>query len=73
MMQICSALLTIKGGGILNNVQYTIFELKISVTRDTYSNVYSIGNYPLVPILAGIIYNIYILVKNHRTKDKINS
>ncbi len=73
MMQICSALLTIKGGGVLNNVQYTLFELKISVTRDTYSHVYNIGNYPLIPILGGAIYNIYIIVKNHRSKDKVNS
>lgn len=73
MMQICSALLIIKGGGILNNVQYTIFELKISVTRDTYNHVYSIGNYPLIPILGGVIYNICIIVKNRCIKDKIDS
>ncbi len=73
MMQIYSALLTIKGEGTLTNIQYTIFELKISVTRESYSPVYSIYNYPLIPILVGIVYNIYCTVKNYCIKDKINS
>jgi hypothetical protein len=73
MMQIFSALHTIIGGGVLNSVQYTIFGLKISTTRDTYSHVYSMGNYPLIPILCGIIYNIYTIVKNYRVKDKVDS
>lgn len=73
IMQIYSSLLTIKGGGILNNIQYTIFGLKINVTRDTYSHVYNIMNYPLIPITYGVIYNIYIIVKNHMAKYKIDS
>jgi hypothetical protein len=73
MMQICNALLIIKGGGALNNVQYTIFELKISITRDTYSHIYKIVNYPLIPILGGVIYNIYNIARNHWRKEKTDS
>ena len=73
MMQICSALITIKGGGVLNNIDYTLFQLKISITRDTYSHVYTIGNYPLIPIVGGLIYNSYIMLKNHKIKNKVDS
>jgi hypothetical protein len=73
MMKICSALNTIIGGGVLNSVQYSIFELKISVTRGTYSHVYNIGNYPLIPVLCGVIYNIYIIVKGYRGKNRVDA
>ncbi len=73
MMQICNALLTIEGGGILNYVHYTLFVISISITRDTYSQVYNIVNYPLIPILIGIIYNVYIIIKNNKNKEKVNS
>lgn len=72
MMQICSALTEIKGGGVLNGVKYNIFELEISVTMNTYSNVYSIYNYPLIPIVAGLIYNAWISIKNSKVKEKTN-
>jgi hypothetical protein len=73
MMQLKSALLTIKYGGVLNDVQYTLFQLKISISYDTYSQNYNIGNYPLIPILAGVLYNIYIIVKKLMIKDKIDN
>lgn len=67
MVQIYTSLLTIRGG-VLNNIQYSIFALTISVTQDSYSHVYTIVNYPLIPILVSIIYNIYIIFKNYRNK-----
>ncbi len=73
MIQIFTTLLPIRSGGILTNIQYNIFGLKISVVEDTYSHVYNIFNYPLLPILAGVIYNIYIIIKNHRNKDNVSS
>jgi hypothetical protein len=72
MMQLYSALYTISGGGVLNDIQYTIFQIKINVTRDTYSHVYNIVNYPLLPIFTGILYNIYCMIKNRKIKATVN-
>jgi len=73
MLQVCSALSTIKGMGTLNNIQYTIFQLKITVTNDLFGKhnyLYNIFNYPLIPISIGVIYNIYIVVKNYINENK---
>lgn len=73
IMQLYSALLTIEGGGVLNSVNYTIFGLKINVTREPYNSVYIISNYPLIPILGALIYNTYIIIKNHKVKNTVVS
>ena len=54
----------------INSVGYTLFNLKIDVIHGSFHNLYIINNYPLIPLLMGIIYNIYILVKIYRNKDK---
>jgi hypothetical protein len=70
LMQIHSALFSITGGGVINNVQYSIFHIEIDVSfNTTFSHVYDIWNYPLIPIFAGLIYNAYALFKNYKTKD----
>ena len=75
MMEVTSALHTIKYNGMLGNVQYTIFQLKITVTNDLDGSnyLYNIFNYPLIPISAGLIYNIYIMIKGFRNRNIINS
>lgn len=73
IFKINNALLTIQAGGVLHNVQCSIFAIKISVSMDTNNYVYNIINYPLIPLLVGGIYNILIMVKNRSNKDIINS
>ena len=73
IMHVTSALYTIIGLGTLNSIGYTPFQLKIDVTRDTYNHIHIISNYPLIPILAGVIYNIYIWIKSYRNKDIVSS
>ena len=53
----------------INSVGYTLFSLKIDVIQGNFHKLYTIYNYPLIPIFIGIIYNIYFLVKIHRNKD----
>ncbi|PKM93506.1 MAG: hypothetical protein CVU84_15110 [Firmicutes bacterium HGW-Firmicutes-1] len=71
MMQVSNALYTPKGMGELNvnSVVYTLFQLKIDITQGTYNHLYSIHNYVLIPVILGLIYNIYILVKVFKNKD----
>ena len=73
MRDVYQALYTPKDMGILNvnSVGYTLFSLKIDVIQGSIHNLYTIYNYPLIPILGGIIYNIYILIKIHRNKDSL--
>jgi len=76
MLRVSSALSTIKGMGTLDNIQYTIFYLKITVTNDLFGKhnyLYNIFNYPLIPISIGVIYNIYIVVKNYINRNKISA
>ena len=73
MTQVTNALYTIIGSGTLNSVEYTLFLLKIDVTRGTYNHIYTISNYPLIPIFAGVIYNIYIWIKIYRNKDIVST
>ena len=73
VIQISNPLFNLSHGFVLNNVQYTIFEMKISETMGTYTHEYNIFYYPLIPILVGMIYNIYIIIKCHRNEDDVNS
>jgi hypothetical protein len=52
----------------INKVSYTLFELKLDITQGAYKHIYTITNYPLIPILAGVIYNIFILFKLSKNK-----
>jgi len=72
MRDINQSLYTPKDMGALNvnSVGYTLFSLKIDVIQSSFHKLYTIYNYPLIPIFVGIIYNIYILVKIHRNKYK---
>ena len=65
MRDVYQALYTPSGMGDLtiNSVGYTLLSLKIDVIQGSFHNLYTVYNYPLVPIFIGIIYNIYILVK----------
>jgi len=68
--QLVSALSTIEYGGQLNSFKYSVIMIELDVTNRGYNNVYEIGNYPLIPIVAGVIYNIYIYIKVNLNKDK---
>lgn len=65
-----NALSTIEYGGQLNSFKYSVIILKLDVTNRDYNHVYEIGNYPLIPIAAGIIYNVYFYIKVNLNKDK---
>lgn len=70
IMALDRAIIPLKNGGMLNNVEYTLFYVKIDVSAKTYRDVYTIGNYPLIPIVGGIIYNSYISIKNRKHKEE---
>ncbi|EHJ00421.1 hypothetical protein CDLVIII_3876 [Clostridium sp. DL-VIII] len=53
----------------INSVEYSLLSLKIDVIHGSLHKLYTIYNYPLIPIIIGIIYNIYFLVKIYRNKD----
>lgn len=62
-----------KGVGVLiYDVKSTIFMIKIYVTNYHYNSIYTIANYPLIPLAGGIIYNLYVMIKNQSTK-KVDS
>ncbi len=65
-----SPLYIIENGGQLNSFKFSIIMLKLDVTNRGYNHIYEIGNYPLIPIIVGIIYNIYIYIKINLNKDK---
>lgn len=65
-----NALSTIEYGGQLNSFKYSIIMIKLDVTNRDYNHVYEIGNYPLIPIAAGVIYNGYFYIKIKLKKDK---
>lgn len=67
---VLSALSTVEYGGQLNSFKYSIIMLKLDVTNRGYNHVYEIGIYPLIPIVAGIIYNVYFYIKVNLSKDK---
>lgn len=52
----------------VNNVGFTIFQMKIEVTQQGLSHLYTIGNYPIIPIFVALLYNGYILFKVYRNK-----
>lgn len=54
----------------INSVTYTLFSMKIDVIQGNFHNLYTIYNYPLIPIFIGIIYNIYFWSKTYRNKDE---
>jgi len=68
VMQINSDLRLIEVRGVLNNIQYSILQIKLNETIGTYNTVYSILNYPLIPMVGGILFNIYAIIKNHLLK-----
>lgn len=71
-LRIYSALQLIVGKGVLNNIQYSILEIKLNETLGTYNTVYSIVNYPLITICGGILFNIYAIIKNYLLNKQSN-
>jgi hypothetical protein len=53
IMQIDNALSTVKGGGILNIIDYTILGLKMTVTMDKYNQVKEGMTYEQVKAILG--------------------
>jgi hypothetical protein len=69
IMNIYGALILIKGGGTLNDVQYSLFSFKLDMIRDGYGYKREIFKYPLIPIGFGILYNSYLMFKNRKTNE----
>lgn len=69
MRDVNQALYTPDGMGVLNvsNVKFNIFYLQMNVIQGSYNKLYKIFNYPLIPLLFGAIYNIYLIVKVHKS------
>lgn len=64
-----SALWPLLHGGVLNDINFSMIQVKLNVTyQGGYNNTYIIGYYPLIGIVAGIIYNSFILIKNYRSE-----
>ena len=64
-----SALIGLQHGGTLNSLTYSILQININTTElGTYNHTYTVGYYPLVGIVGGIIYNSYIKIKNYRSE-----
>lgn len=68
LRDVYQSLYTPKNKEMLNvtSVQYTLANLKIDVVQGSFHNLYTLYNYPLIPILLGIIYNIYFFVKIYK-------
>lgn len=64
MVRVVWVLDRIKYGNKIYDINYTIFLLKVYATNYHNNSVYIIGNYPLIPIGAGIIYNLFTMTKN---------
>lgn len=72
MFQISNALQLIVGRGVLNNIQFSILQIKLNETLGTYNTVYSIANYPLIVIGGCVLFNIYAIIKNHLLNKQSN-
>lgn len=68
VVKVGSSLYRITCGGILYDVNFTIFLLKIYATDYHNNSTYIIFNYPLIPIGAAIIYNLFAMIKNNKEK-----
>lgn len=55
--RIISSLISTEG---LHSVQYSF----ISVTVKGLESNYSVGNYPLIPLVVGLIYNISFMIRD---------
>jgi len=53
----------------LLGINYTLFKLTIKVSQGEFIKVYTVDNYPLIPIAFALACNIYYAVKVYRTKD----
>jgi len=51
------------------SINYTLFKLTINVSHGELLKVYTVDNYPLIPIAFALAFNIYYAVKVHRIKD----
>jgi len=47
----------------IKGVKFTLFFLQIDVVQGTFKKIYTIFNYPLIPLFLGSLYNIYMLFK----------
>lgn len=67
--QLKTVLFVIRDGGKLNDLKYSIIMLKLDITKGDYQHIYEVGNYALVPILIGVIYNIFIRIRTYRNEE----
>lgn len=69
MMQISTTFDVLRFDGPIINISYNIFRVKIA-TATAYRNI---PNYPLIPIIPGIIYNIFVMIKNRSKGEEVES
>ncbi|MBW7573023.1 hypothetical protein [Caproiciproducens faecalis] len=53
----------------VGGVQYTPLQMNIDVIQNGSHTLYSVLNYPLIPLILGAVYNLYVAVKIFLQKD----
>ncbi|MBK1813595.1 hypothetical protein JHL18_23540 [Clostridium sp. YIM B02505] len=53
----------------MSSIKYSILSMKTGVVQGSFSKIYTIYNYPLIPLFFGVIYNIYFLIKVYKDKN----
>lgn len=70
MRELKLPLYSLKAGAVLNSLKYSIMSITFSITEQGgYNYTYKIIYHPLILILVGLLYNIYVKMKNHRNKE----
>lgn len=67
--EIAYAIDAVRHVGSIKSVKFSILQLSIYVSGIHNTTTYNIFNYPLIPMLAGLIYNIYIYIKICKDKS----
>lgn len=65
MNRLVDVLSLLEPEGILNSFEYSFYELNFHIIRqgEEFSRNYTVGIYPILGLIAGIIYNSYIKIK----------
>lgn len=56
----------------VGGVQYTPLQMNIDVIQNGSHTLYSVPNYPLIPLILGAVYNLYVAVKIFLKKEDVS-
>jgi len=70
LLQIDNIINTISGLDAQSSFKFNLIQITIEVTSSTYNHTYNIFNSVAIPILGGIIYNIYNMAKAKKGSSK---